>query len=79
MSNREPASDDQTRRDTRSGNPSGLESALGMDPGATDLGDDVNRTETNRGGSVGSTPSAATEGNLDPRNNDLGDDVYRER
>jgi hypothetical protein len=50
---------------------------LPVEPGTTDLGDDVSRTETNRDSQLRGDPSAGLEGGLDPGNNDLGDDVYR--
>lgn len=76
MSDREPSSGDATRRNT-AGDASGLERALDIDPGTTDLGDDVNREATNRGTVLGDDNNAAMEGGLDPGNTDLGDDVYR--
>ena len=55
-----------------------------IDPGTTDLGDDVNRGANNDGGVVGSDhdradvdPGSGLPIPIDPGTTDLGDDVYR--
>ena len=49
----------------------------GVDGGSVDLGDDVNRTASNRGTSMPDEPRKMT-GGIDAGNADLGSDVYRD-
>ena len=51
--------------------------AGGVDPGTTDLGDDVYRTETNQGSVLENDLNPGLEGGFDPGTTDLGDDVQR--
>ncbi len=51
--------------------------AGGVDPGTTDLGDDVYRTETNQGSVLENDLNPGLEGGFDPGTTDLGDDVHR--
>ncbi len=74
MTNQNPPRD----QDPTSGLP------LPIDPGTTDLGDDVHRDADNRGSSAGSdSQSADTDAGsglpipIDPGTTDLGDDVHR--
>lgn len=50
-----------------------------IDPGSIDLGDDAERTATNRGSNLDHRNNQGMEGGLDPGNTDLGPDVYRDR
>lgn len=74
MTNQNP----QTDRDPASGLP------LPVDPGTTDLGDDVYRGDDSSGSITGSGSSNADSDlasglplSIDPGTTDLGDDVYR--
>ncbi len=51
---------------------------LSLDPGTTDLGDDVYRDAGNSGGLLDDVRPKGLEGGLDPGNTDLGPDVYRD-
>jgi|GEM_PF-4330859 len=51
---------------------------LSVEPGLTDLGDDVYRDVTNSGSHLDGDTNMGLEGGLDPGNTDLGDDVYRD-
>ncbi len=68
----------RTRISIRAGLP------IPIDPGTTDLGDDVYRDADNHGSSLGDTPRPADVDpgsglpiRIDPGTLDLGDDVYR--
>ncbi len=49
----------------------------GVDPGSTDLGDDVYRDDVNRGTTLPESHNQMT-GGIDAGNADLGSDVYRD-
>jgi hypothetical protein len=51
--------------------------AGGVEPGTTDLGDDVNRTATNQDSILERDLNPGLEGGLDPGTTDLGPDVHR--
>jgi hypothetical protein len=63
----------------------GSELPLPVEPGTTDLGDDVYRGADNAGSSLGDAPRTADvdpgsglPNRIDPGTTDLGDDVYRD-
>jgi hypothetical protein len=48
-----------------------------IDPGLTDLGDDVSRGAGNRDGTLDDHTAQGMEGGIDPALTDLGDDVHK--
>ena len=59
-------------------NPIDNASGLPLDPGTTDLGDDVYRGADDRESTLGGGTGSTLEGGIDAGTTDLGDDVYRD-
>lgn len=72
------ANDQSTGGAPTTGNDIDNASGLPLDPGTTDLGDDVYRDAEDRGSTLGGGTGSGLEGGLDAGLTDLGDDVYRD-